>query len=94
MTELLQDQCKEFIIKTNENPKWANNQLMEFVLFQKNRVERREIVDAGLIICGKCFMVNIRMGRLKNWTIPNTKKENANRSMPRLCLMSFLHFKN
>lgn len=38
MTELLQDQCEEFILKTKENPKWANNQLMEFVLFQKNQI--------------------------------------------------------
>jgi hypothetical protein len=32
------------LIKTKENPKWANGQLMEFILFQKNRAERGEIV--------------------------------------------------
>ena len=29
----LEDECKEFLIKTKENPKWANGQLMEFILF-------------------------------------------------------------
>ena len=40
----LDELCKEFIMKTKQNPKWANSQLMEFVLFQKGRVERGEIV--------------------------------------------------
>jgi integrase len=40
----LEEQAKEFLIKTKENPKWANGQLMEFILFQKHRAERGEIV--------------------------------------------------
>jgi hypothetical protein len=43
-TDILEHQCREFIMKTRENPKWANNQLMKFVLFQKQRVESGEIV--------------------------------------------------
>ncbi len=38
----LKDQCKEFLVKTKENPKWANSQLMEFILFQKGRAELRK----------------------------------------------------
>lgn len=44
----LEKQCKEFIIKSKENPGWANKNLMEFVLFQKRRVERGEIVSATI----------------------------------------------
>jgi hypothetical protein len=40
----LEDKCKEFLIKTKENHKWANGQLMEFILFERNRAERGEIV--------------------------------------------------
>jgi len=40
----LEIQSKEFLLKTKENPKWANGQLMEFILFQKSRAERGEIV--------------------------------------------------
>jgi integrase len=40
----LEDECKEFLIKTKENPKWANSQLMEFILFERNRAERGDIV--------------------------------------------------
>lgn len=40
----LEDQAKEFINKTRNNPKWANTQLMEFVLFQKERARSGEIV--------------------------------------------------
>ncbi len=40
----LEELAKEFLIKTKENPKWANSQLMEFILFQKNRAEKGEIV--------------------------------------------------
>lgn len=70
MTELLQDQCKEFILKTKENPKWANNQLMEFVLFQKNRVERREIVAATIrnyLKATKLFLEMNSDSPLINW---------------------------
>lgn len=42
--QTLEDQSKEFLMKTKENPKWANGQLMEFILFQKDRAERGEIV--------------------------------------------------
>jgi len=40
----LEELAKEFLIKTKENPKWANSQLMQFILFQRNRAETGEIV--------------------------------------------------
>ena len=40
----LEAQAREFLIKTKENPKWTNGKLMEFILYQKNRAERGEIV--------------------------------------------------
>ena len=40
----LENQCKEFMAKSQTDPKWANNKLMEFVLYQKDRVYKEEIV--------------------------------------------------
>jgi len=33
----LEEQTKEFLIKTKDNPKWASSHLMQFILFQKDR---------------------------------------------------------
>ena len=38
--------CK--IVKTN--PKWANSKLMNFVLYQKERVYKNEIVYATILV--------------------------------------------
>jgi hypothetical protein len=40
----LKNQCMEFITKSQTDSKWANNKLMEFVLYQKERVYKDEIV--------------------------------------------------
>lgn len=34
----LENQCKEVIIKSQTDPKWANKKLMEFGMYQKERV--------------------------------------------------------
>ena len=44
----LQNQCIEFITKSQTDPKWANNKLMDFVLYQKERVYTNEIVYATI----------------------------------------------
>jgi hypothetical protein len=43
-SSVLEDECKEFLLRIKENPKWANGQLMEFILFERNRAQRGEIV--------------------------------------------------
>jgi integrase len=43
-SSVLEDECKEFLLRIKENPKWGNGQLMEFILFERNRAQRGEIV--------------------------------------------------
>ena len=42
------ERCIEFMTKSQTNPKWANNKLMDFVLYQKERVYKNEIVYATI----------------------------------------------
>ena len=44
----LENQCLEFMTKSQTDPKWANTKLMEFVLYQKERVYKVEIVYATI----------------------------------------------
>jgi hypothetical protein len=44
----LQNQCLEFMTKSQTDPKWANTKLMEFILYQKERVYKDEIVYATI----------------------------------------------
>src|SRR5687768_16468332 len=44
----LENQCIEFMTKSQTNPKWANSKLMDFVLYQKERVYKAEIVYATI----------------------------------------------
>ena len=69
-TDILEHQCREFIMKTRGNPKWANNQLMQFVLFQKERVESGEIVSTTIrnyIKAAKLFLEMNFDVLLVNW---------------------------
>jgi len=47
-SSILEEQCKEFLVKSRESPKWTNSQLMEFILFQKDRAEKGEIVSTTI----------------------------------------------
>ena len=42
----LENQCIEFMTIAQTDSKWTNNKLMEFVLYQKERVYKAEIVYA------------------------------------------------
>ena len=44
----LENQCIEFMAKSHTDSKWANNKLMEFVLYQKERVYKDQIVYATI----------------------------------------------
>jgi hypothetical protein len=87
-TDVLEDQCKQFMIKTKENSKWANNQLMEFVLFQKNRVEQRQIVAVTIrnyLKATKLFLEMNSDSPLINWkritkTLPVTRNASSDRA--------------
>ncbi len=49
----LENQYSEFMAKSQIYPKWANNKLMEFVLYQKERVYNDQIVYATISITSK-----------------------------------------
>src|SRR5688500_19624601 len=40
----IEKQCIEFKTKTFENPQWALESLLKFMVFQKERIEKKEIV--------------------------------------------------
>ncbi len=74
----LDEQCKEFIMKTRENPKWANNQLMQFVLFQKQRVESGEIVSTTIRNYIKAAKLFLEM----NFDVPLVNWKRITKSLP------------
>jgi hypothetical protein len=44
----LENQCRAFMTKSLTDQKWANSKLMDFVLYQKERVYKDEIVYATI----------------------------------------------
>ena len=40
----LGNQCKEVFSKTLQNPQWLTSCLMKFIMFQNERIQRKEIV--------------------------------------------------
>jgi hypothetical protein len=44
----LEEQAKQFTLKARENPNWAQESLMSFIEFQKERVKRNEISDSTI----------------------------------------------
>jgi hypothetical protein len=45
---ILEEQARQFILKARENPQWAQESLMSFIDFQKERVRRGEISDSTI----------------------------------------------
>ena len=43
----LENQCKEVVSKTLQNPHWLTSCLMRFIIFQNERIQRKEIVAIG-----------------------------------------------
>jgi hypothetical protein len=41
----LEEQAKQFTLKARENPQWAQESLMSFIDFQKDRVRRSEYLN-------------------------------------------------
>ncbi|HJT83168.1 MAG TPA: hypothetical protein VJ697_01680, partial [Nitrososphaeraceae archaeon] len=41
---LLENQCKEVVSKTLQNPHWLTSGIMKFIMFQNERIKRKEIV--------------------------------------------------
>ena len=44
----LEEQAKQFVLKARENQQWAQESLMSFIDFQKERVRRAEISESTI----------------------------------------------
>jgi hypothetical protein len=44
----LEEQAREFVLKTRNNPKWAENSLIKFLNFQRGRAIKKEISEATI----------------------------------------------
>lgn len=44
----LEEQAKQFVLKARENQQWAQESLMSFIDFQKDRVRRAEISESTI----------------------------------------------
>ncbi|MFL6457118.1 MAG: hypothetical protein ACJ71G_09160 [Nitrososphaeraceae archaeon] len=49
----LEEQARQFVLKARENQQWAQESLMSFIDFQKERVRRAEISSLQLPIITK-----------------------------------------
>lgn len=66
----LEEQAKQSISKARENPQWAQESLMSFIYFQKERVRRNEISASTITNYYKATKLFCVM----NYLIPNWKK--------------------
>jgi predicted phosphoadenosine phosphosulfate sulfurtransferase len=41
----IQDQCKEVVIKTLQDPSWLSSCLIRFIMFQNDRIQRKEYIE-------------------------------------------------
>src|SRR5215216_7341519 len=41
----LENQCKEVVSKTLQNPHWLTSCIMKFIMFQNDRIKRKENVE-------------------------------------------------
>jgi hypothetical protein len=74
----LEKQCIEFMAKSQTNPKWANNQLMDFVLYQKERVYKNEIVYATV----RNYLKTVKLFLEMNSDVPIVNWKRITKGLP------------
>jgi hypothetical protein len=74
----LENQCKEFMIKSQIDPKWANGQLIEFVLYQKERVYKGEIVYATI----RNYLKTVKLFLEMNSDVPIVNWKRITKGLP------------
>src|SRR5215211_450331 len=74
----LENQCKEFMTRSQIDPKWANNKLMEFVFYQKERVYKDEIVYATI----RNYLKTVKLFLEMNSDIPIVNWKRITKGIP------------
>ena len=74
----LEKQCIEFMTKSQIYPKWANNKLMDFVLYQKERVYKDEIVYSTI----RNYLKSIKLLLDMNLDIPIVNWKRITKGLP------------
>ena len=74
----LENQCMEFMTKSQTDPKWANSKLMDFVLYQKERVYKNEIVYATI----RNYLKTVKLFLEMNSDIPIVNWKRITKGVP------------
>ena len=74
----LENQCKEVVSKTLQNPYWLTSCLMRFIIFQKERINRKEIVAITAYNYIRSFKLFIDM----NFDMPPINWKKITRGLP------------
>jgi hypothetical protein len=74
----LENQCIEFMTKSQTNPKWANSKLMDFVLYQKKRVYKNEIVYATI----RNYLKTVKLFLEMNSDVPIVNWKRITKGLP------------
>jgi hypothetical protein len=74
----LENQCIEFMTKSQTNPKWANSKLMDFVLYQKERVYKNEIVYATI----RNYLKTVKLFLEMNSDVPIVNWKRITKGLP------------
>ena len=74
----LENQCREFMTKSQTDPRWANKKLMEFVLYQKERVYKEEIVYATI----RNYLKTVKLFLEMNSDVPIVNWKRITKGLP------------
>jgi hypothetical protein len=74
----LENQCKEFMIKSQIDSKWANSQLIHFVQYQKERVYKGEIVYATI----RNYLKTVKLFLEMNSDVPIVNWKRITKGLP------------
>ena len=74
----LENQCIEFMTKSQTNPKWANSNLMDFVVYQKERVYKNQIVYATI----RNYLKTVKLFLEMNSDVPIVNWKRITKGLP------------
>lgn len=75
----LENQCKEFMTKSQIDSKWANSKLIQFVQYQKERVYQGEIVYATI----RNYLKTVKLFLEMNSDVPIVNWKRITKGLPR-----------